>query len=92
MSFLKGLFGKGASGKDAPTAKPEEHNGFRIFVAPIKESQGYRVSARIEKDFGAETKTHQLVRADVISSENEARKLTLLKAKQVIDQLGDQLF
>lgn len=89
MSLLSRLFGA----KSTPKG-PEAilHKDCRIFVAPIKEAGGYRVAARIEKDFPAGTKTHQMVRADTIPSLEQAQEITLTKAKQAIDQLGDQLF
>jgi hypothetical protein len=90
MSIFSKLFG-GGGGKSAEV-EPDEHNGFRIFVEPINESSGYRIAARIEKDFGDETKTHQMVRADTCQSAEEAQRVTLFKAKQLIDQQGDSIF
>ncbi len=89
MSLFSKLFGGGGAPK-AP--EPIEHEGFRIFVEPIKEGSGYRLAARIEKEVGGATKSHHLVRADVFNSEDEARQFSLAKAKQLIDQLGDGLF
>ncbi|MEM6896576.1 MAG: HlyU family transcriptional regulator [Pseudomonadota bacterium] len=86
MSFLKKLFG-GGEAKDS-SAPGEEYSGFMIYVAPLKEAQGYRVAARIEKD----GQVHQMVRADVVSGLDEARSTTLLKAKALIDQQGDRIF
>jgi len=92
MSFLKKLFGGGSGGEKADAAPGEEYNGFTIFVAPTKEAAGYRVSARIEKEIGGEIKTHQMIRADLLNSFDEAEKATLLKAKALIDQQGDRIF
>jgi hypothetical protein len=88
MSFLSKLFGGGA--KPEPT--PETHKGFRIFVAPVKDGGQYRIGARIEKDFADGTKTHQLIRADSFGALDQAEEVSLLKAKQLIDQQGDDLF
>lgn len=87
MSLFSKLFGGGAS---AP--EPETHEGFRIFSAPQKEAGGYRLGARIEKEVGGETKVHQLIRADVFQSADEAGAYAVAKAKQLIDQLGEDLF
>ena len=84
MPLFSKLFGGGAS-KDA---EPETYEGFRITAAPEKEAGGYRLAARIEKD----GKTHRLIRADVFSSEDEARAASVTKAKQVIDEQGEGLF
>ena len=55
---------------------------------PIKESGGYRVAARIEVEEAGETRSHQMIRADVFSSKDEATTMSVLKAKLVIDQQG----
>lgn len=85
MSFLKKLFG---GGTEPELAKGEEYEGFTIYVEPTKEAGGYRVAARITKG----DKTHEMIRADVVASESEARSTTLLKAKSLIDQQGDSIF
>ena len=88
MNFLSRLFAK-------PAPKPADpilHKSCRIFPEPIKEGSGYRVAARVEKDFGATTKTHLLQRADTCTSLQEAADISVTKAKQAIDQLGDTLF
>ena len=54
----------------------------------MKEAGGYRVAARITKG----DKAHEMIRADVVASESEARSTTLLKAKSLIDQQGDSIF
>lgn len=87
MSFWKKLFGSAPS---EPTA--EVYKECRIFPTLQKGSDGYRLSARIEKDFGDETKVHELIRADVIRSQEDALAATIAKAKQVIDEQGDELF
>ena len=88
MSFLSKLFGSGA--KKEP--EPEIHNDFRIFADPVSEPGGYRIAARIEKDIDGEVKIHNLIRADTVSSLDEATQLSINKAKQLIDQQGEQIF
>ena len=88
MNFLSRLFGK------SEPAAPEAilHKDFRILPQPIKEGAVFRIAARVEKDFGAETKVHELIRADTRNSMDEAVESSIAKAKQAIDQLGDSLF
>ena len=88
--MIKRLFGAGGGAKSEP--EPVMHDGFRIFPEPAKEPGGYRVAARIEKEIGGEVKTHSLIRADTCGSLDEATELSLMKAKQLIDQQGDALF
>ena len=88
MSLLKRLFGGGAPAE----AEAEVYQDFRIIPTLQKESDGYRISARIEKNVNGETKVHSLIRADTIASLEDATSATIAKAKQVIDEQGDALF
>ncbi|MGB3313838.1 MAG: HlyU family transcriptional regulator [Albidovulum sp.] len=90
MSWLSRLFA--GSPDETPEAEPVLHDGFRIFVEPIKESAGFRVAARIEKEVGGEVRTHRMVRADTVSTAEAAAEMTLRKAKSLIDQQGDSIF
>ncbi len=91
MSWFSRLFGgkteAGPTGPDT-AGKPEEHKGFSITPAPIPEGGQYRVAARIEKD----GQRHDLVRADTMASLDEARSISVAKARQMIDEQGDRIF
>ncbi len=88
MSLFSRLFG--GSKKSEP--EPVAYEGFNIFPEPMAEGGKYRLSARIEKIVGGEHKTHQVVRADVFDSRDEAESLSVAKAKQVIDEQGERIF
>lgn len=90
MSLFSRLFGSGSKQSEPETF--EVHQEFRIFVAPIKESGGHRISARIEYDIEGDTKVHHMIRADVCNSLEEAQKTSLAKAKHLIDQQGAAIF
>lgn len=93
MSLLSKLFGAGRPDpKREAGAEPEDYNGFRIFPDPIADTGGYRIAARIEKEVGGELKTHKMIRADTVQSEDEARKMSLRKAQVFIDQMGEGVF
>jgi hypothetical protein len=85
MSFLKKLFGGGAS---APETRSETYNGFTITPTPIREGSRFRISALIEKD----GRTHTLIRADVLEDLAAASEASIGKAKQMIDEQGERLF
>lgn len=89
MSWFSRLFG-GTSGETPATKTPgpEDYKGFAITPAPLREGAVYRIAARIEKD----GKVHQLVRADTVASLDQATALSVIKAKQMIDQNGDGMF
>jgi hypothetical protein len=83
----------GAKPAKEPAASPsEEHKGFRITPKPIGEGGQYRVAARIEKEVAGVPRVYDLVRADTVASPDEARTLSLAKARQVIDEQGERLF
>jgi len=89
MSLLSRLFG--GSAKPEPP-KPVQYEGFAITPEPIAESGGYRIGARIEKEVKGETKSHQMIRADVLHSKEQAAEASVEKAKSMIDQMGEKLF
>lgn len=88
MSILSRLFGGGS----APEPDPEVHKAFRIYPEPKPEGGGFRIAGRIEREIGGEVKVHRFLRADLIQSRDEADRLSILKAKQIIDEQGERLF
>lgn len=88
MSILSKLFGGGSK----PEAEPETYSEFRIFAEPQSDGGGYRVAGRIEKEIDGEIKTNRFLRADTCQSREEAERISILKAKQIIDEQGDKLF
>ena len=84
MPFLSKLFGS-----SRPEPQPaQEYKGYAITMVPMPEGSQYRLSALIEKD----GKQHRLIRSDMLPSLEAANDAALAKAKQVIDQMGDDLF
>ncbi len=86
MALFSKLFGGG--GKKPEAALPELYKDFAIFAVPEKESGGWRLAARIEKD----GKVHTLIRADVIQTKEQADAAAVAKAKQMIDEQGERIF
>ena len=93
MSLLSRLFGGGGSAPKEPTrGDPILHQGFAIYPQPIAESGQHRVCALIEKDVGGETRSHRMIRADLLNDRDAAVDASLRKAKAVIDEQGDGIF
>lgn len=90
MSLFSRLFGSKPS--EEPKATSLEYEGFRITPQPIKEAQGYRLSALIEKEVDGALKSHHLIRADTISDFDVCSDAAISKAKQMIEQMGERLF
>ena len=87
MSLFKRLFG------GAPeTASTETYKGYTITPVPVREGSDYRVAARIEKEVAGTLRTHNLTRADTVSGKEAADELSVMKARQMIDQIGEALF
>lgn len=93
MSFLKRLFGLGSADQPAaPAAEAVEYKGFRIQPAPFKEGGQFQTCALIAKEVDGVTKEHRLIRADRFASIDDARDVSLRKARQMIDEQGERLF
>jgi len=90
MSLLSRLFGGGGGADKGP--EPIDYEGYRIYPEPIKESDGYRLAARIERGEGDALQVHKVIRADTIRSFDEAVEASELKCKQIVDQLGERMF
>lgn len=91
MSFLSNLksFFLGADTSGQPTAMAVEHyQDFEIIPMPKPEGGQYRLNGLIRKG----DKEHQLIRADLFTSQDECAKEVVRKASLLIDQMGDNLF
>ncbi|MEM6387233.1 MAG: HlyU family transcriptional regulator [Pseudomonadota bacterium] len=85
MSLFSKLFGGGGS---APEPERETYEGFIITPNPAREGSRFRIGALIEKD----GQSHQLIRADMLETLDEANDASIRKAKQMIDEQGARLF
>jgi hypothetical protein len=91
MSFWKNLFGGGGEAKEAP-APGEEYKGFTIWATPMPVGSEFQLAGRIGKEVDGELKTYDFVRADRMSSRDEAVSLAVAKGRQIIDEQGVALF
>jgi len=94
MSFLKSLFGGGKSAEAGPAkaVAEDEYKGFMIKATPMAVGGEHQLAGTIEKQFGGETKSYKFVRADRLSTREEAASRALDKGRQIIDEQGDKLF
>jgi hypothetical protein len=90
MPFWSRLFGSKPA-EEAPSTA-EDYKGFTVIPTPRPEGGQFRVSARIEKVVNGTPQRHELVRADLIASRDEAMAISAGKARQLIDEQGDRLF
>src|ERR1041384_2609949 len=89
MSFWKNLFGGGGGSAEAAPAPGEEYKGFTIRPTPMAAGSEYQPAGMIEKTIGGELKTYRFVRADRMSSRDDAVSLALAKGRQIIDEQGE---
>ena len=92
--FLRRLIGGG--GEDAGTAAPlgpaVEYNGYTIQPAPRRDRGQWLTAGVISKDFPEGSKSQHFVRAETHAGPEQASEFAVIKAKQIIDERGDQLF
>jgi hypothetical protein len=91
MSFLKKLFGLGASEASDEPGKPAaseaiEYNGFTIRAEPYKEGGQYQTAGVIAQEIDGVMKEHRFVRADRYASLADAVTFTHAKGKQIVDE------
>ena len=91
MSFWKNLFGGGEPRQAAPEPG-EEYKGFTIRPTPMPVGSEFQLAGRIEKEIDGELKTYDFVRADRMSSRDDAVSLAVAKGRQIIDEQGEGLF
>ena len=95
MSFLKKLFGGGASSTEPVGDKvlgEESYKDFVIKAIEMKVGSELQLAGTIEKDVGGELKTYRFIRADRMSSRDDLVALALGKGRQIIDEQGEQIF
>jgi len=90
---LRSLFG----GKGGESAPPEpgpatDYKGFAIRPAPRREGDQWRVAGVITKELEGETREHHFIRAETLSSQDEAAKFSVVKGRQIVDDFGDRMF
>jgi hypothetical protein len=93
MSFWKKLFGGGpVEETESKPAAAEEYKGFTIRAAPYKSEGQFQTAGVVEKEIAGERKEHKFIRADRHASWDDAVAFSLSKARQLVDEQGEQMF
>jgi hypothetical protein len=94
MSFLSKLFGGGKSAEAGPAkaAAEEEYKGYVIRATPMAVGSEHQLCGTIDKEIGGVAKSYRFVRADRLSSRDDAASMSIAKGRQLIDEQGDRLF
>lgn len=95
-SRLSGIFGRlvGRRTEEAPSeAGPAvDYKGYTIRPAPRRQGSQWLTAGAIAKAFGEEVKEQHFIRAETHGTRESAEAFSIVKAKQMIDDLGDRLF
>lgn len=91
MSFLKRLFGLSSEPAAAPAGPKQEYGGYEIEATPTKTGHEYQICGVI-RELEGEKREHQFIRADKITSRDEAIDFIFRKGKQIVDQMGPRMF
>ncbi|MFW5969503.1 MAG: HlyU family transcriptional regulator [Halofilum sp. (in: g-proteobacteria)] len=92
--MLKKLFGgrgsKRTSGPLQPgdTAATERYEGYELLARPIREGGVWRVAGTVRSGEGESAEDQDFVRADTMADHDEAVQMSLLKARQLVDERG----
>jgi hypothetical protein len=92
MSFWKSLFGGGGAPAEPTPAPGEDYKGFIVRATPMQVGSEYQLAGQIEKEIGGELKVHKFVRADRMSSRDDAVAFGLAKARLIVDEQGEGMF
>lgn len=92
--MLKKLFGAadGSTSKEETLGDPIEYKGYQIYLKARPVDGQFGVGGLIRKEIDGEIREHQFLRADQLPSREMCDEITLQKARQTIDQLGDDIF
>lgn len=89
LNWLKKAFAGNADTTGEPIkGEAVEYKSYQITPTPIAEGGQYRVSGLIEKG----EQQHHFIRSDLVAGKEEACNFSVVKAKLIIDQLGDRIF
>ena len=80
---------------EAAPAAPEaaiEYKGYSIRAAPQQQGGQWTTEGIITKDFPDGAKESHFIRAEKHPDRNDAVSFSVVKAKLIIDQQGDQMF
>lgn len=89
---LGDLFRKLVDEKGDEPGEPVEYKGYRIRPAPRAEGGKFYTAGLIAKDFADGPRKQHFIRADTHASREDACAHAILKARQIIDEQGDNLF
>ncbi len=92
LGFLRNLFGSGKKKPDLPPASEVDYKGYSIQPTPKPQGGQFVTAGLIRKRVADGFREQSFIRADTHASRDDAIEHSVRKAKQLIDEQGDQLF
>ncbi len=95
MSFWKKILGfKDESLADTgpKLLGEDDYKGYIISAFEMNSGEEFQLCGRIEKEINGELRIKDFIRADKLSSTQEALRFAHKKGRQIIDEQGDALF
>ncbi len=90
--FLSGSVNPGSSESAEWVSRAVEYHGFAIRPDSHRDGLEWRVGGVITKEFADGVKEHRFIRIDTFGAKDAADSLSIIKAMQIIDEQGDNLF
>lgn len=87
--FLSLFRSSAARDEPAEVAASERYEGFELQARPRREANLWRVGGRICRPDDPDGPHHDFVRVDTMTSHEEAVQLSLVKARQIVDERGE---
>lgn len=84
---------RGNRGAAAPgeVAARETYQGLELLACPVREGGAWRVAGTVRRPGDEDGPRHDFVRADTMADRDEATRMALLKARQLVDEQGEGL-
>ena len=90
--FLNGSVNPGSGESAERVGAAVEYQGFAIRPDADREGLQWRVGGVIARMFADGVKEHRFIRADTYDAKEDADSFSIVKAMQIIDERGDNLF
>lgn len=79
----------GGSKGPAEVAERERYKGLELQARPMREGGLWRVAGRICRPDAPDGARHDFIRVDTMASHEEAVRMSLIKARLIVDERGD---
>lgn len=83
--------GRGSAAGPGEVTEREVYQGLELLARPMREGGAWRVAGSIRRAGDDQGPSYDFVRADTMAERDEATRMSLLKARQLVDEQGERL-